>query len=120
MEEGRSVEEPVANIAPPPTERIEIGGLRAAVSVVALRALLDPATRDEATIDVDLSQLSLNFPTAALNDVLARLMPTGEATVGDEGVTLRPGGGSPGVRVRVPATGVRVKIRAVGIQVDAE
>jgi len=114
------VEEPVANDAPPPTERIEIGGLRAAVSVAALRALLDPATRDEATIEVDLSQLSLNLPAAALNEVFARLMPTGEVSVGDDGVTVRPGGGSPGVMVRVPVSGVRVRIGVAGIQVDAE
>lgn len=111
--------------APTPTptsepERIEIAGLGGSLSAAALRALLDPATRDEAVIDIDLSQLAISIPAASVRAVLAQFLPDGGPELGAGGVTIRPGGGSPGVRIAVPANGVRIRVGADGVRVGGE
>ncbi len=98
--------------------QVVIGGIAAALTVPALRALLDPATRDQALIEVDLTGLSVSLPAAALHEVLTRFLPGGEVQLGDDGVTVRPGDGNPGIRVRVPAAGVRLRIGTDGARLD--
>lgn len=104
----------------PELERIEIAGLGGSLSAAALRALLDPATREDATIEIDLSRLAVSISAASLQAVLAHLIPQGSAEVGADGLTVRPGGGSPGVRIAVPEAGVRLRIGADGLRVGTE
>lgn len=104
----------------PEAERIEVAGLGGSLSAAALRALLDPATREDATIEIDLGRLAVSIPAASLHAVLAQLMPQGSVEVGAAGLTVRPGGGSPGVRISVPERGVRVRIGADGLRVGTE
>jgi len=104
----------------PGADRIEIAGLGGGLSASALRALLDPATRGEAVIDIDLGQLAVSIPAASVRAVLAQLLPDGGAEFGAAGVTIRPGDGAPGVRIAVPAAGVRLRIGADGVRVGSE
>jgi len=86
----------------------------------ALRALLDPATREEAVIDIDLSGLMVSIPAASLHHVLARLIPDGRAEFGDAGLTVHPGDGSPGVRISFPAAGVCMRLGTDGLRIGSE
>ena len=104
----------------PASHRIEVGGLGGSISADALRALLDPATREEAVIDIDLSGLTVSIPAASLHHVLARLIPDGRAEFGDVGLTVHPGDGSPGVRISFPAAGVRLRLGTDGLRIGSE
>jgi hypothetical protein len=101
-------------------ERIEIGGIAGGLSLSALRAMLDPSTREAATIDIDLSQIQVTLPAAALQEIVARAVPQGSLSLRENGVVLKPGGGSPGLNIGVPGAGVRVRVGTAGIHVETD
>ena len=104
----------------PATERIEVGGIAGGLSLAALRSVLDPAERAGVTIDLDLSQIRVSIPATALQEILARAMPNAAIDLRDDGLTVRPGGGSPGLSVSLPGAGVRVRIGSAGLQVESD
>lgn len=99
-------------------ERIEVEGVAGGLSLAALRSLLDPSTRDAATIDLDLSQVRVTIPAAALHELVARVLPRGSVTLRENGISVRPGDGSPGLNIGMPDTGVRVRAGSAGIRVE--
>ena len=82
--------------------------------------VLDPATRETATVDLDLSQIQVAIPAAALQEIVARVLPQGSISLRENGITVRPGNGSPGVNIGVPEAGVRVRAGSTGIRVETD
>lgn len=104
----------------PEAGRVAVQGIAVEVSLGSLRALLDPATREAATIDLDLRDAHIEIPAAALHDVVARFVPGVSLELRDDGLTLRPGGGAPGLRMAGPDDGVRVHIGQHGLRVESD
>lgn len=102
------------------SERIEAGGIAGALSLAALRSLLDPETQGAATIDLDLSQLRVTIPASAVHEVIARLLPDGDLVLRDGGITARPGGGAPGVNISVPTGGLRLRVQGSGLTIGSD
>ena len=101
-------------------ERIEVEGIAGGLSLAALRSLLDPTTREAATIDLDLSQVRVRIPAAALTEFVARVLPQGSVTLRENGISIRPGDGSPGLNIGMPETGIQVRVGLAGIRVETD
>jgi hypothetical protein len=95
---------------------VAVRGLGVALTAQSLRALLDPTTRDEAEIVVDLSRLSIDLPAAALGAIVARIAPDLGVELDQDAATVHPAG-APAIRCLAPAEGVRVRIGAAGLTV---
>jgi hypothetical protein len=95
---------------------VEVRGLGFALSASGLRMLLDPATRGQAELVVDLSTISVEVLAAAVQDLAKRFAPDAAVGMAKDQVTVRLTE-VPALRIELPAAGVRVRIDAAGLRV---
>jgi hypothetical protein len=90
---------------------LAVRGLGLALTARSLRALLEPATRAESEVVVDLSQLSIEVPASAVAAVIAAVAPDLGVELGENSATVRLAG-APAIRCLAPAAGVRVRLKS--------
>ena len=95
---------------------IEVRGLGFDLTAATLRALLDPASRGQAEVSVDLSALAIDVPAAAIDEVAKRVAPELAVDLAPDALIVRLPD-APAVRVTLPATGVRVRVGERGVRV---
>jgi hypothetical protein len=103
----------------PTSPTVEVRGLGFALSAAALRMLLDPATRDQAEVVVDLSRLSIDVPADAARNIALQVEPDLTIALARDEMSIRLPG-NPAVRVALPRAGVRVRVGAEGIRIGGD
>ncbi len=98
---------------------IEVRGLGFALTAAALRTLLDPATRDQAEVVLDLSALSVRLPADAAREMAKRVMPDIALELSqDEMIVGVPA--QPRVRLSLPGAGVQLRVDAEGLWIGGD
>lgn len=103
-----------AEVDPGGGASIEIRGLGLALTAAAMRALLDPTSRGQAEVTVDLSALSVRLPAAAVGAVAQQLAPNAEVELAPAALIARLPN-QPAVRVVLPPAGTRIRVDAAGL-----